>query len=81
MVTASVLGRYVFCEEAARLDFLGVRPNRQARHTMTRGEAAHGRWQQQEDRAPARECRIGRLALILAALIALVALLWAIVAP
>ena len=79
MVTASALGRYVFCAEAARLEFLGARPNRQARLAMARGEAAHGRWQQQEDRAPARERRIGRLALIIAALLALLALLWTII--
>ena len=77
MVTASALGRYVFCAEAARLEFLGASPNRQARQSMARGEAAHGRWQRQEDQAPARDRRVGRLALIMAALIAL---LWAIVA-
>ena len=80
MVTASALGRYVFCAEAARLDFLGARPNLQARQNMARGEAAHGRWQQREDQAPARERRIGRFALIMAALLALLALLWVIAA-
>lgn len=81
LVTASALGRYVFCAEAARLDFLGARPGRQARQSMARGEAAHGHWQQREDRAPARESRIGRLALIMAALLALLAFLWATVVP
>ena len=79
MVTASALGRYVFCAEAARLEFLGARPSRQARQSMARGEVAHGRWQQREDQAPARQSRLGRLALIMAALLALLAIAWAIV--
>ena len=81
MVTASALGQHVFCPESARLTFLGVRPNRQARQDMARGEAAHGRWQQQEDRAPLRERRIGRLVLLIAAILALLALIWATVGP
>lgn len=81
MVTASALGSYVFCPEAARLAFLGVRPSSQARQNMARGEAAHGRWQQQEDRAPARERRMGRLVLLVAAVLALLALIWAMTGP
>ena len=81
MVTASALGRYVFCPEAARLDFLGARPSRQARQSMARGEAAHGRWQQHEDRAPARESRIGRIALLAAAVLILLAIIWAMIGP
>jgi hypothetical protein len=41
---------------------------------------AHGRWQQQEGRAPARQNRLGRLALIKAALLAPLAIAWAIMA-
>ena len=81
MVTASALGQYVFCPEAARLAFLGARPHRQARQSMAEGETAHGSWQRDEDRAPARESRIGRLALLGAVFLILLAPIWALIGP
>ena len=64
MVTASALGQFVFCPEVSRLAALGA------------GETSHSRWQRKEDAAAWREHRLGRFALILAGLLALLALIW-----
>lgn len=81
MVTTSALGKFAFCPEASRLNVLGVRPHSQARHRMARGEAAHGHWQQREDRVPERESRLGLLALIVAAALLLLSFFWAMTGP
>jgi len=49
--------------------------------SMTEDETAHGSWQRQKDRAPARESRTGRLALLAAAVLILLALIWALIGP
>jgi len=76
MVTASALGQYVFCPEASRLAALGARPHTQARRSMAAGEVSHHRWQRKEDAAAWRESRVGRFALILAMLLAILAFIW-----
>ena len=81
MVTVSALGQHVFCPESARLAFLGVRPSRQARESMGRGAVAHDRWQRQEDLAPGRQRRLGRLVLLIAAILALLAVIWSTIGP
>ena len=43
---------------------------------MAAGELSHHRWQKKQDAAPAREGWLGRLALILALLLALAAFVW-----
>ncbi len=76
-LTVTDLCQYVFCPESARLDFRGVPQNEQARQRKAKGKIAHEAWQKQEDRAPARESRIGLLVLLAAAVLILLAFIWA----
>ena len=80
MVSASDLGRFAFCPEAARLKALGAIPNSVARRRMTEGHRQHERWQDWEDAAPARAFWRARRLLLIALLLAVLAILFLILA-
>lgn len=76
MVSASDLGQFVFCPESARLKALGAKPNSIARRRMTEGHRQHERWQDWEDKAPARAFSRAKRLLLIALLLVVLAILF-----
>ena len=65
-VTASDLGQFVFCAEAARLRAIGCRPDKESRERMAVGNVAHDEWQRLEDNAACKGLKRRALLLIIA---------------
>ena len=77
MISASELGQFAYCPEAARLEALGAVPNAAAQRRMAQGIVAHEDWQEWEDAAPARAMsRAFRLLIVGGLLAALAAAVW-----